>query len=60
MKEQIQQFNQSLIDSKCDITITDYVKEINKNFFIIDIDFIDDFIELFDKKRIHHQSRNAF
>ena len=50
MKEQIQQFNQCLIDSKCDITFIDYVKEINKNFFNIDIDFIDDFIELVDKE----------
>ena len=52
MKTQIEEFNKSLIDSKCDITIIDYVKEINKNFFKIDIDFIDDFTDPVDKEGV--------
>ena len=42
-------FNNDLIESKRNINIIDYVKEINKLSYNIDIDFIDEFIELVEK-----------
>ena len=49
IKMSIQEFNQMLVEDGSDITIVDYIKEINDRFYNIDIDFIDDFIELVDK-----------
>ena len=50
-------FNNDLIESKKVINIIDYVKEINKISYKIDIDFIDEFIELVEKDEccIHHK-----
>ena len=49
-------FNNDLVESKRNINIIDYVKEINKLSYNIDIDFIDEFIELVNKDEccIHH------
>jgi len=56
MQSQIEEFNEKLVENKRDITIIDYVKELNKKYFDIDISFIDDFIDLVDKEGfvIHH------
>jgi hypothetical protein len=53
---QITDYNISLINNKTNITIIDYVKQINKLKFNIDISFIDEFIELVSKDEccIHH------
>ena len=45
-QQQIQKFNQQLINDGEVITIVDYVKKLNTKFFHIDLSFIDDFIEL--------------
>ena len=50
MKNQIQEFNMKLVQDNKDITIIDYVKDLNKEYFNIDIEFIDDFIDLVDKE----------
>ncbi len=52
----IVEYNNYLVDNKLQIDIIDYVKEANKLEFNIDIHFIDEFIELVDKKEccIHH------
>ena len=49
-------FNNDLVEAKRNINIIDYVKEINKLSYKIDIDFIDEFIELVEKDQccIHH------
>ena len=49
-------FNNDLVESKRNINIIDYVKEINKLSYNIDIEFIDEFIELVEKDQccIHH------
>ena len=44
--QQIQEFNEQLIQENRDITIIDYVKELNNKYFNIDISFIDDFIDM--------------
>ena len=49
MQNQIQEFNQSLLNENIEITIIDYVKAINDEYFKIDISFIDDFIDMVDK-----------
>ena len=56
IKMQIQNFNQTLIDDNENITIIDYVKQLNEQFYNIDILFIDDFLTLVDKYEccIHH------
>ena len=56
MQIQIKEFNEKLVQDKKDFTIIDYVKELNKIYFDIDISFIDDFIDLVDKEGfvIHH------
>ena len=50
MQTQIQEFNMKLVQDNKDITIIDYVKELNNEYFNIDISFIGDFIELVDKE----------
>ena len=50
MNQQIQEFNKQLIDDEIELTIIDYVKELNKQFYDIDISFIDEFIDLVDKE----------
>jgi len=42
-------FNQDLLTNNSEITIIDYVKKINEQFFKIDISFIDDFMDLVGK-----------
>jgi len=49
MNNQIEEFNKKLVDDKSQITIIDYVKQINDLYFHIDISFIDDFMDLVDK-----------
>ena len=44
MNKQIQEFNQQLIDDEIELTIIDYVKKINEQFYDIDISFIDEFL----------------
>ena len=57
MNNQIKDFNQMLVDEKIDISIIDYVIEINDKFFNIDISFINDFMDLVDKDEccINHE-----
>ena len=43
------EYNNWLIENKENITIIDYVKQVNKILYNIDISFIDDFIELVSK-----------
>jgi hypothetical protein len=52
----IEEFNQYLIDNKFNPNIIEYVKELNKIKYKIDISFIDEFIELVNKDDfcIHH------
>jgi hypothetical protein len=52
----IEEYNTYLIDNQININIIDYVKEVNKFEFKIDINFIDEFIELVSKNEccIHH------
>ena len=49
-------FNNDLVESKRNINIIDYVKEINRLSYNIDIEFIDEFITLVEKDNccIHH------
>ena len=56
-QQQIQKFNQQLINDGEVITIVDYVKKLNNKFFHIDLSFIEDFIELVgnDEFCIHHE-----
>ena len=52
----IEEYNNYLVQNKTDVDIIEYVKEINKLTFNIDISFIDDFIKLVDTDTccIHH------
>ena len=52
----IEEYNNYLVQNKSEVDIIEYVKEINKLTFNIDISFIDDFIELVSKDTccIHH------
>ena len=52
----IEEYNNYLVKNKSDVDIIEYVKEINKLTFNIDISFIDDFIKLVDSDTccIHH------
>ena len=52
----IQEYNSYLIENQVIINIIDYVREVNKFEFKIDISFIDEFIELVNKNEccIHH------
>ena len=49
MQNQIKEFNEKLAQDKKEITIIEYVKELNDLFFNIDISFIDDFLAVVDK-----------
>ena len=49
MQNQINEFNEKLVENNIDIGIIEYVKALNKQFYNINIDFIDDFINLVDK-----------
>ena len=53
----VQEYNNYLIDNQIQINIIDYVKEVNKINYNIDISFIDEFIELVNKDEccIHHK-----
>jgi len=55
-KDDIEEFNNKLIERKQIINIIEYVKEVNKLKYNIDISFIDDFLELVGKDEccIHH------
>ena len=57
MNNQIEEFNKKLVDDKSQITIIDYVKQINDLYFHIDISFIDDFMDIINKKEccIEHE-----
>jgi len=50
------EYNSYLVENQVNINIIDYVKEINKIKYKIDITFIDEFIELVNKDEccIHH------
>ena len=50
MQNQIKEFNEKLVQYKKNITIIDYVKELNEKYFNIDISFIDDFIDMVNKE----------
>ena len=52
----IQEYINYLIENQINVNIIDFVKEVNKLEFKIDINFIDEFIELVSKKEccIHH------
>jgi len=52
----IEEYNTYLVDNKVNVNIIDYVKEVNKIKYNIDISFIDEFIELVSKDEccIHH------
>jgi hypothetical protein len=52
----IEEYNNYLIENQIIVQIIDYVKEVNKLEFKIDINFIDNFIELVSRKEccIHH------
>ena len=45
----IEEYNNYLVENQVNINIIDYVKEINKLKYNIDISFIDEFIELVSK-----------
>ena len=49
-QQEIQAYNQKLVNENDVITIIEYVKKLNDTFYHIDISFIDDFIELVDKE----------
>ena len=49
-QQEIQAYNQKLVNGNEVITIIEYVKKLNDTFYHIDISFIDDFIELVDKE----------
>ena len=52
----VEEYNNYLVDNQIQITIINYVKEVNKISYNIDISFIDEFIELVNKNEccIHH------
>ena len=62
MQTKIHEFNQELAASGDCITIVDYVKNLNKKFFNIDLDFIDDFIDFVGKDEyiIHHNMLDKY
>ena len=49
MSYTIIEYNNYLVENQVNINIIDYVKEVNKLEFNIDISFIDEFIELVSK-----------
>jgi phage anti-repressor protein len=50
--ELIKSYNKYLVEKDIKITIIDYVKEVNKRVYNIDISFIDEFLELIEKDDI--------
>jgi len=52
----VEEYNNYLVDNQIQINIIEYVKEVNKISYNIDISFIDEFIELVNKNEccIHH------
>ena len=48
-QEMINDLHASLVTEQPNITVLEYVKVLNENFFNIDISFIDDFIDMVDK-----------
>ena len=52
----IEEYNTYLVENQININIIDFVKEVNKLKYNIDISFIDEFIELVSKNEccIHH------
>jgi hypothetical protein len=58
----INEFNTYLINNKINPNIIDYVKEVNKIKYNVDISFIDDFIELVSKDEccIHHNMLDKY
>ena len=49
MQTQIEKFNENLVETCNDMNIIQYVKEINNQFYYLEIDFIDDFLDLCNK-----------
>ena len=49
MKMSIEEFNKILVENGAEITIKEYIKEVNDKIYQIDIDFMDDFMELVNK-----------
>ena len=49
-QQKSQEFNQTLVNENIDITIVEYVKQVNELVFHVDISFFDDFIALVDKE----------
>ena len=45
----IQEFNENLVENGADISIKEYIEEVNDAFHQIDIDFVDDFMNLVKK-----------
>ena len=45
----IQEFNENLVENGADISIKEYIEEVNDAFYQIDIDFVDDFMNLVKK-----------
>ena len=45
----IQEFNENLVENGADISIKEYIEEVNDAFYQIDIDFMDDFMNLVKK-----------
>ena len=62
MQETIQQFNEFLVKENIDLTIVEYVIELNEKFYDIDISFINEFMELIHKDKfiIHHNMLNKY
>ena len=49
-QQEIQTYNQNLVNKGEYITIIEYVKKLNDKFYNIDIPFIDDFMDFVDKE----------
>uniref|UniRef100_A0A6C0EF49 DUF3627 domain-containing protein n=1 Tax=viral metagenome TaxID=1070528 RepID=A0A6C0EF49_9ZZZZ len=58
----IEEYNSYLVENQVNVNIIDYVKEVNKLEFKIDISFIDEFIELVSKNEccIHHNMLETY
>ena len=58
----IEEYNTYLVENQININIIDFVKEVNKLEFKIDISFIDEFIELVGKNEccIHHNMLETY
>ena len=58
----IKEYNSYLVENQVNVNIIDYVKEVNKLEFKIDISFIDEFIELVGKNEccIYHNMLETY